>query len=281
MKFLLPLISLVAVSYAVKCGETPVAPKLKDCDQTRIVGGCEANAYSWPWQIGFVEHYFGSYSLICGGSIIDENWIMTAGHCVSGSEDKPGKFRIKAGVFDRANNDEDGEEILEIESIHLHPDFDMQTISWDISLLKLKKPLNFTGHVRPVCVPASDDGIIVAGDHAWVTGWGTVHEGDSGLPKNLHQVDVPYLNQSVCDTEYGQGAVNDKCMFCAGRTGVDSCQGDSGGPLVTQDTDGSWKQYGIVSWGRGCAESGYAGVYSRVSAYCDFIKKTVGKDICV
>ena len=58
-------------------------------------------------------------------------------------------------------------------------------------------------------------------------------------------------------------------MICAGKAGKDSCQGDSGGPMV--DSEG--KQVGIVSWGYGCADEGYPGVYTRVSHYYDWIVK--------
>jgi len=257
-----------------------VQPKLKDCDTGRIVGGCEAIPYSWPWQVGFMQNYFGDLSLICGGAVIDNQWIMCAGHCVYGSEDDPTQFRVKLGVFDRSSTNESGMVVAEIEKIYLHPNFSMSTIEWDISLLKLKKPLSFTDHIQPVCVPKSDAGVIAKNNSCWVTGWGTLHEGDFGLPKNLNQVIVPYLDQADCDKEYGSSSINDKCMFCAGRTGVDSCQGDSGGPVVTQAADGRWFQYGIVSWGYGCAEPGHAGVYSRVTAYCDWMKQMIGRDIC-
>jgi secreted trypsin-like serine protease len=283
MKLLLLSLAVVTLASAQnKCGQTPVKPMEACPDGQRIVGGCEATPYSWPWQIGFYESYFGSYSLICGGSLIDNQWVMTAGHCVYGSEDKPGKFRVKAGLYDRAAqpSGEPGMVTVEVEKIYLHPKFNMQKIEWDISLLKLKTPIKYTDHIQPVCVPNTDDGIIVEPHLSVVTGWGTLHEGDYGLPKKLHQVDVPFLNQTHCDKEYGAESINDEVMFCAGRTGVDSCQGDSGGPLVKKSADGSWFEYGIVSWGRGCAEPGYAGVYSRVSAYCDFIKKTVGKEMC-
>lgn len=60
-------------------------------------------------------------------------------------------------------------------------------------------------------------------------------------------------------------------MICAGRKfgGVDSCEGDSGGPLVFNKT-----LIGVVSWGKGCAVSGYPGVYTDVNYYKEWIMKT-------
>jgi len=264
------------------CG-VPVVQQDLSCGE-KIVGGCKAKPYSWPWQAAFAEKsgWSGSYSLICGASLIANQWVMTAGHCVEGSQDDPTKFRVKLGVFDRANNDEPGEVVAEIESIHLHPDYNPSTVEWDISLLKLKQPVAFSDHIIPVCLPKSDDIVINSNHSAWCTGWGTLHEGDPSIPKDLYQVEVPFLDQSVCDNEYGATNINNKCMFCAGKTGKDSCQGDSGGPLVFQHPeDKKYYEYGIVSWGQGCAEAGHAGVYSRVTAYCGFIQKTTGLDLCI
>jgi secreted trypsin-like serine protease len=280
---LIGLLALCTVVYSQTCGMPAIPPIVANCDQNRIVGGCTATPYSWPWQIGFYE----SGSMICGGSIIDNMWIMTAGHCVYGNTNSPSRFTIRAGVFDHNSQTESGEQVAQVEQIFLHPNFSMSSISWDISLLKLATPLNYTTHISPVCVPKSDAGIFVEGADSWVTGWGTLHSGDFGLPKNLNQVRVPFLNQSHCDQEYGASAINDACMFCAGRTGEDSCQGDSGGPLVVSMSTpmgaaaGPWFEYGLVSWGYGCAEAGHAGVYSRVSAYCNFIDATLGKTVCM
>lgn len=47
-------------------------------------------------------------------------------------------------------------------------------------------------------------------------------------------------------------------MFCAGTSGRDSCQGDSGGPIIRGGV-----LLGAVSWGQGCAQPGYPGVYTN------------------
>ncbi|KAK6039825.1 trypsin [Cooperia oncophora] len=113
----------------------------------------------------------------------------------------------------------------------------------------------------------------------YVTGWGVTKEGGS-VSSKLRQVMVPFLSPKECEIEY-KGEI-DGTMVCAGRKDIDSCQGDSGGPLVMKHNDSNrWYQAGIVSWGRGCGEAGHAGVYSRPAAYCDFIEKYAGKNICV
>jgi len=257
------------------CGKTPIAP-----DESRIVGGKVAIPYSWPWQVEMCMDYgWGSCDLRCGGTIIDEQWIMSAAHCVDGYEDQPQSFGIKVGTYNYNNNNETGEVVFKVAQVFKNSQYGSpHQFSHDISLLKLDGKITFTDHIQPVCVPQNIDAIVHKGKSAWVTGWGATSE-DGPVSDQLRQVLVPFLEMSECTKEYGSSEIDDT-MECAGRQGVDSCQGDSGGPLVTKHPDGRWFQAGIVSWGQGCAEKGYAGVYSRPSANCDFIKSTVGYDIC-
>jgi len=278
MHVALVLAPLFAVVLAVDdCGRTPVAP-----DETRIVGGKPAVPYSWPWQaeMCFVSGFGGGCSLRCGATLIDNNWIMCAAHCVDGYEDQPELFQFKLGTYDYRNDNEPGEVIVNVTRVYKHPQYTQPLqFSHDMSILRLATPVLFTDHIQPVCVPKNVDNLAIEGNSCFVTGWGSTSEGGS-ISNELRQVIVPFINLTTCQQEY-PGMV-DETMVCAGRAGVDSCQGDSGGPLVTKHLDnGRWYQAGIVSWGRGCAEAGYAGVYARPSSMCDYIQQTVGYDLCI
>jgi len=268
--------ALVAFAFAVDdCGRTPVPP-----DETRIVGGKPAVPYSWPWQAEMCFGSWGSCSLRCGATLIDNNWIMCAAHCVDGYEDQPEMFHFKLGTYDYRNDNEPGEVIVNVTRVFKNPQYGSPNqFSNDMSILQLATPVMFTDHIQPVCVPKNIDALAVEGNSCFVTGWGTTSEGGS-ISNELRQVIVPFINLSTCQQEYPN--MVDETMVCAGRAGVDSCQGDSGGPLVTKHADnGRWYQAGIVSWGRGCAEAGYAGVYGRTSAMCAFIQQVVGYDLCI
>jgi trypsin len=143
----------------------------------------------------------------------------------------------------------------------LHESYNSGTFENDISLLKVGTPLVFDDFVSGVTLPAQLQSF--TGD-AVVSGWGTLTSGGSS-PDTLQYVTVPIVSDEVCDADYLLSDIYPS-MICAGEAGKDSCQGDSGGPLMCGEY-----LCGIVSWGRGCAEEGYPGVYTEVSYFVDWI----------
>jgi transmembrane serine protease 2 len=264
-----------------KCGTTPVAPNLSIgtwmVNNTNlhndIVGGAVATAYSWPWQVVWCYMSGSTCSLMCGGSVIGTNWVMTAGHCVEGYTNQPSTFRVKSGVFTQTSSNEVGEMVSRVKRIVLHPQYsDKNNPINDIALIELQDPVTFSNHIQPVCLPSSDT-VAVEPNLAWATGWGTTSSGGS-VSSTLRQVQVPFVSQTTCSRAYSNSITS--VMVCAGKQGKDSCQGDSGGPLVVKNKNGYWFQYGITSWGYGCAAAGYPGVYGRTSSFCSFIQSTTG-----
>lgn len=96
---------------------------------------------------------------------------------------------------------------------------------------------------------------------------GLTSESGSTLPASLRYVSVPVVSRATCRSEYGTSAITDN-MFCAAASGKDSCSGDSGGPITITSTG---VLAGTVSWGQGCAEAGFAGVYERIGNYVTYI----------
>ena len=104
---------------------------------------------------------------------------------------------------------------------------------------------------------------------AVVSGWGTLSSGGSA-PAKLHSVEVPLVDDAACEEAYGASEIDADSMICAGEGGKDSCQGDSGGPLTC---DGEAQVHcGIVSWGYGCADPDYPGVYAETANFVDWIE---------
>uniref|UniRef100_A0A673CRP2 Peptidase S1 domain-containing protein n=1 Tax=Sphaeramia orbicularis TaxID=375764 RepID=A0A673CRP2_9TELE len=233
------------------CGITPL--------NNRIVGGEDAPAGSWPWQVSL--QVFGRQ--ICGGSLINREWVMSAAHCFS---------RLISLGRQNLQGINPNEVSRTVATIILHPNYDSNTNDNDIALLRLSSPVTFTDYIRPVCLAASDS-VFNSGTDSWVTGWVSLP-----FPGTLQEVEVPVLGNRQCNCLNGVGTVTDN-MICAGllEGGKDSCQGDSGGPMVSKQ--GSvWVQSGIVSFGFGCARPNLPGVYSRVSQYESWISSHITSD---
>ena len=230
-----------------------------------IVGGTTAVSNSWPWQVSL--QYGGSHT--CGGSIYNNQYILTAAHCFTGTM-TPSRWKVKAGK-QALSKTESGEATYSVSDIIRHEDYKLLTNANDIALLKLSKPITYTDNIQPVCMPSKTAGSY-NGEDATVTGWGATREGGS-VSNTLQQVTVPVITNSACQKSYSNENILDS-MLCAGYTqgGKDSCQGDSGGPFVHKSGD-KWTQIGVVSWGYGCAQAGYPGVYTRVSSYIDWLNK--------
>ncbi|KAF8362464.1 hypothetical protein PRIPAC_89387 [Pristionchus pacificus] len=280
MRTAVVLLSTLAVALAaVTCGQPPIKPDLtrgsiKSVSAGRfdqlISGGNASVPYSWPWMVALVtKDWFDEYVLRCGGSIIANGWVMTSAQCVY-NDHYAKTWMIKAGVFDVDDNFEgqDEEQEVDIKAIHVHPQYDPFHSLFDVALLELKRPLLYNNHTRPVCLPKTDTAALTyPDDDLWVTGWGA-RTGNSRTEKGLHQVNVPYVNSTVCKKE-NPVTLNEDVMFCAGGQGHGACKDDTGRPLVKAAPSGSWYQYGIVMWDECGGVT--AGVYSRVATYCDWI----------
>lgn len=213
-----------------------------------IVGGTPARIADTPWVVAITTP---DGQLICGGSLVAPDKVVTAAHCTAqklvlgGAERSASSFRVVAGREDL--HARDGVEV-EVRSVWRHPEYRSVASGDDVAVLSLARSLPYR------TIPLGD-----AGSEGQVLGWGRTGELDAPSPV-LRQVRLPILGDDECarlDPDYRSGQ-----MLCAGRGGRDACTGDSGGPLVVRG-----KLAGVVSYGRGCARAGQPGVYTRLSHY--------------
>uniref|UniRef100_A0A668UG57 Peptidase S1 domain-containing protein n=1 Tax=Oreochromis aureus TaxID=47969 RepID=A0A668UG57_OREAU len=229
---------------------------------SRIVGGENASPGSWPWQATLL---IGNG--LCGGSLITDQWVLTAAHCITPSD------RNRTIVYLGHNylfGPDPNKVNRTLEDIFCHPEYDASTKDNDICLVKLSTPVEFTDYILPICL-ASENSTFYNGTSSWVTGFGDT-TGYGSFQETLQEVNVPIVGNNECKC-FAEITEN---MICAGlkEGGKDSCQGDSGGPLVTKK-DSVWVQSGVVSFGYGCALPNRPGVYARVSQYQNWINNTV------
>ncbi|AWP10147.1 putative trypsin-like [Scophthalmus maximus] len=234
-----------------------------DLAQERIVGGYAPVPHSIKY---IVSIQTTERQHICGGFLINKYWVITAAHCNIGLN----KMVIVAGDYSLTIFEGTEQEIIP----HLlvpHPEYNMVTNNHDIMLIKLRVPIYLNSYVSIALLPRQGASI-AEGRMCRVSGWGYTNPSGGQIPSTLRTVKLPIVSSQKCNsTESFDGSITEN-MLCAGYSfgGKDACKGDSGGPLVC---DG-WV-YGVVSWGKGCADAQFPGVYTAVSNYRRWIDETV------
>merc|ERR1719147_646421 len=139
----------------------------------RIVGGTEAYAGEFPHQIALLRGGVGG-SLMCGGSLVKDNMVVTAGHCCDGQS--ASRLGVRVGNHHLYEDDPDQEDIA-VAKVMLHEQYDSWTITNDICLLELESSADFSSSVIDKIMLPSDGEEYTAGTTCTVSGWGTTSEG--------------------------------------------------------------------------------------------------------
>uniref|UniRef100_A0A673J169 chymotrypsin n=1 Tax=Sinocyclocheilus rhinocerous TaxID=307959 RepID=A0A673J169_9TELE len=237
----------VLCSVITGCGVPAIKPQTIG---SRIVNGQNAISGSWPWQVSLqLPNSFH----FCGGSLINQNWVLTAAQCA-----------VLYTVLSFLEN---------IIVVITHPLYSRATFNNDIALLKLSSPVTFTPRISPVCLAPSNTSIL-PGTRCFTTGWGQT--ASTSHPEVLQQTGVPIISPAVCRQIWGQNRITDT-MICAGASGSSSCQGDSGGPLVCESS-GVWTLVGSVSWETSTCDTRFPAVYARISQLRSWIDMTIASN---
>ncbi|XP_054056379.1 chymotrypsin-like protease CTRL-1 [Rissa tridactyla] len=263
MAFLWAVVCLALASTVSGCGVPAISPLVQYSE--KIINGHNAVPGSWPWQVSLQTR---SGSHFCGGSLISEEWVVTAAHC----QFNPYSHVVVLGEYDLTSNSE-SVQVKTVSRAITNPNWNPNTLNNDITLLKLSSPARLGARVSPVCL-APANLAVPTNLQCVTTGWGRISTSSQAMAPRLQQVVVPIISPSQCKQYWGNRITSS--MLCAGGVGASSCQGDSGGPLVYQNGN-VWTLIGIVSWGNSNCNVRTPAIYTRVSQFRNWIEYVVSQ----
>ncbi|XP_058121177.1 brachyurin-like [Anopheles ziemanni] len=239
----------------------------------RVTNGQEATPGQFPYQIALLSEFGGGTGL-CGGSVLTNNYILTAAHCVvTGATTLATGGTAIIGAHNRIDVEPTQQRIrFSTSGIIPHPQYDSSNIRNDIAVVRLDSPITFNERVQPARLPARSDTRQFGGVLGTVSGFGRTSDASPATSAVVMFTTNPVLTNADCLAQWLSPAIIQPQNVClSGDGGRSSCNGDSGGPLAVQD--GGSLQIGVVSFGSaaGCA-IGMPSVYARVSFFLDFIE---------
>jgi len=238
-------------------------------DQSRIIHGTVAKHGQFPYQAAL---YMDSSSF-CGGSLISNQWVLTAGHCGY----RHTRFTIYLGAQEVQKPSENGREVITSTAGMVHENYNPNLLDNDVCLVRLPREIKLTPLIQTINLPPrSYASQSFEGQAVTVSGWGKPTDSSYTISPVLQYADLKVISNAQCAQEYGN-IISSKIICCAAPGGLSTCNGDSGGPLVKRESDGTVTHIGVVSFvsSRGCGSGAPSG-YDRTASFLDWISAKTG-----
>lgn len=239
-----------------------------------VLNGEDAAEGQFPHMAALgVEDDVGKIKWACGASLIAPRFLLTAAHCIICSGCGP-IVKVRLGVVD--HNHPNSAQDVDVKQVIQQAEYNIISKHNDIALVELVQDVKMSKNVYPACLYTRSDNPI----GLLVSGWGETKPYGTKSSKlqfaRLEPVEVQSCNTTMLKKNgFTSVKVILNTQICAKSTQNDACQGDSGGPLQIERKTGGYDIVGIVSYGTECSVGEAPGIYTRVSAYLDWIEDNV------
>ncbi|CAH1105995.1 unnamed protein product [Psylliodes chrysocephalus] len=264
-----------------KCG-----PKKVTLLRSRILGGTKAAIGEFPWMARLIHNNNHNYKSVgCSAFLIHTKYVLTAAHCVHKAH-----TTIRGPVFSVILGEHNTEtkvdcnplgtycadplQISRVGKVIVHPGYNVDSPGHynDIAIIHMKKAARISEFVQPICLQ-TDPTPINSGIYL-ISGWGKTE--DEMFSKIKMKLEVPAVEFKDCSRKYNEVGIElqDTQICAGGEEGKDSCTGDSGGPLIMENGT-NYLAVGVVSYGLGCGNKGWPGVYTNIPTFIPWIKQQI------
>jgi trypsin len=195
----------------------------------RIINGRRVIPNKYPWMAVMLSSLGNQ---VCGGSVISDKTIVTAGHCMYYTRQQlQTKWLVAVDSVKEAKGLSTTHHIYKTVRYDFHPNFKNSPIfdDFDMSIVTVDRPIQLSRQVGTICLPYANEHEHYYNTKVNVAGWGKLtEERTAPVSDVLMETSVFLKTPATCKAMTELAGYNERSMVCAHDYQTDACLGDSG-----------------------------------------------------